>query len=102
MLERKFGYVYILFNKPNGTLYTGVTSKLLQRIYQHKHKLIEGFSSKYGVDKLGYYEICENMELAILREKQLKAGSRKKKIMLIEKMNPEWRDLYSDICELDW
>ena len=91
---RKEGYIYILFNRKNGTLYVGVTSDLIKRIYQHKNKLIEGFTKKYGVDKLGYYEICNDIESAISREKQIKAGSRKKKIDLIEKINPNWDDLY--------
>ena len=85
---KKQGFVYILFNRKNGTLYVGVTSDLIKRIYQHKNKLIEGFSKKYGLDKLAYYEIYENIENAILREKQIKSGSRKNKINLIEKVNP--------------
>ena len=66
---------------------------LKKRIYQHKHKLIEGFTSKYSVDKLGYYEVYNDIKLAIEREKQIKAGSRKKKIILIERVNPFWKDL---------
>ncbi|TXJ59569.1 GIY-YIG nuclease family protein [Brachyspira aalborgi] len=94
---KKQGFVYILFNRKNGTLYVGVTSDLIKRIYQHKNKLIEGFSKKYGLDKLGYYEIYENIENAILREKQIKSGSRKNKINLIEKVNPNWEDLYNSL-----
>ena len=94
---KKKGFVYILFNRKNGTLYVGVTSDLIKRIYQHKNKLIEGFSKKYGLDKLGYYEIYENIENAILREKQIKSGSRKNKINLIEKVNPNWEDLYNSL-----
>ena len=90
-------YIYILFNKRNGTLYTGVTSDLLKRIYEHKNKIFEGFSSKYGVDKLGYYEEYNDIKQAIEREKQIKAGSRKKKIMLIEQINPNWDDLYNNL-----
>ena len=86
-------YIYILFNKRNGTLYTGVTSDLKKRIYEHKNKLTEGFTSKYDVDKLGYYEEYNNIKNAIEREKQIKAGNRKKKIALIESMNPCWKDL---------
>ena len=86
-------YVYILFSKRNGTLYTGVTSDLKKRVYQHKNKLIDGFTAKYSVDKLGYYEIYDDIKQAIEREKQIKSGSRKKKIILIEKMNPYWKDL---------
>ena len=93
----KQGFVYILFNKPNGTLYTGVTSDLIKRIYEHKNKLIDGFSKKYDVDKLGYYEVCESVESAIAREKQIKAGSRKKKLSLINSQNPHWEDLYESL-----
>ena len=90
-------YVYILFNKRNGTLYVGVTSDLLKRIWEHKNKVIEGFTQKYSVDKLGYYEIFNDVNAAILREKQLKAGNRKTKINLIEINNPEWIDLYYEL-----
>lgn len=93
----KQGYVYILFNKKNGTLYTGVTNNLVKRIYEHKQKLVDGFTKKYSVDKLGFFEIYENIKQAIEREKQIKAGSRKKKIDLIEKQNPNWKDLYNSI-----
>ncbi len=86
-------YVYILFNKKNGTLYTGVTSDLRKRIFQHKHKVYDGFTSKYDVSKLGYYEIFNDIKNAIEREKQIKGGSRRKKIMLIERNNPQWTDL---------
>ncbi len=95
--EEKYSYIYILFNKRNGTLYTGVTSNLIKRIYEHKQKFVDGFTKKYSVDKLGYYEIFDNIENAIIREKQIKAGSRKNKIKLIEEINPEWKDLYYDI-----
>lgn len=93
----KQGFVYILFNKRNGTLYTGVTSDLVKRICEHKNKVVDGFSNKYGIDKLGYYEIFDDITSAILREKQIKAGSRKKKLELIESVNPNWEDLYSKI-----
>ena len=93
----KKGYIYILFNKKNGTLYVGVTSDLIKRIYEHKNKIIDGFTKKYAIDKLGYYEIYEDIESAIQREKQIKSGSRKKKIELIETMNPDWNDLYHQI-----
>jgi len=86
-------YIYILFNKRNGTLYTGVTSDLKKRVYEHKNKLYDGFTSKYDVNKLGYYEEYNDIKQAIEREKQIKAGSRKKKIILIESMNSEWKDL---------
>jgi putative endonuclease len=94
MYESKRGYVYILFNKRNGTLYTGVTSDLVRRIYEHKNKVCESFSCKYDVNKLGYYEIHDTVVLAIGREKQIKGGSREKKLALIESMNSEWKDLY--------
>lgn len=96
----KKGYVYILFNKRNGTLYTGVTSDIVKRIYEHKNKLVDGFTKTYSVDKLGYYEISDNMESAIIREKQIKAGNRKNKLKLIESINPNWDDLYYDIVGL--
>ena len=89
--------VYIITNKKNGTFDTGVTSNLVQRIYQHKENLLEGFTKKYNCKMLVFYEVNENMESAILREKQIKAGSRQKKIKLIEDVNPEWRDLYNQI-----
>jgi putative endonuclease len=89
--------IYIITNKKNGTLYTGVTSDLPKRIYEHKNATI-GFTARYNCKTLVYYEIFDDMENAILREKQIKDGSRDKKIALIENMNPEWRDLYFDIC----
>jgi len=90
-------YVYILTNKSNSVLYTGVTSDLKKRVYQHKNKMIDGFSKKYNVSKLVYYEVFDDPEYAILREKQLKAGSRQKKLNLINGMNKEWTDLYGKI-----
>ena len=81
-------------NKRNGTLYTGVTSNLVKRVYQHRQGEIEGFTKRYACNKLVYYEQYEDMLGAIAREKQVKAGSRKKKLSLIEKMNPNWDDLY--------
>ena len=78
-------------------MYAGITSDLKKRVYQHKNKLIIGFSSKYNVNKLVYYEIFEDPENAILREKQIKAGSRKNKIKLIENFNKGWNDLYDEI-----
>jgi len=92
-------YVYILFNKRNGTLYVGVTNDLVKRIWQHKNKVVEGFTKQYGVDKLGHYEVFENINSAITREKQLKGGNRKAKIELIELNNPNWNDLYYDILD---
>ncbi len=90
-------YVYILFNKKNGTLYTGITSNLKKRIYQHKLKVYKGFTSKYNVTNLGYYEVFNDIKAAIEREKQIKAGSRLKKILLIEKLNPYWKDLSNEL-----
>jgi len=91
-MEKK-GYTYIITNKNNTTLYTGVTSDLNNRIYQHKNHLIEGFSKKYNLEKLVYYEIFNDIRDAINREKQIKAGSRKKKEQLINSINPDWNDL---------
>ena len=93
----KKGYVYILFSKRNGTLYVGVTSDLVKRVYEHKNKYVKCFTETYNVDKLGYYEVFDNIELAIKREKQLKKYYRKQKLSLIESLNPEWQDLYYDI-----
>ncbi len=84
-------------NKLNTVLYTGVTSDLIKRVYEHKEKLVNGFTSKYRVNKLVYYEIFKDIENAILREKQIKAGSRKKKIELINSVNKEWKDLYEEL-----
>lgn len=86
-------FVYIITNKNNTVLYTGMTNNLIRRIYEHKNKLIDGFSKKYNCKKLVWYEIHETSFNAIAREKQLKAGSRKKKIELIEKLNHDWEDL---------
>ena len=90
-------YVYIITNSENGTLYTGVTSNLIKRIYEHKNKLVKGFSQKYNLTKLVYYDIFNTIENAIIREKQLKAGSRLKKLNLINNFNKEWKDLYDDV-----
>jgi putative endonuclease len=89
--------VYLLANKRNGTLYLGVTSNLVQRVWQHKNDLVEGFSKRYQIHMLVWYELCPNMESAIAREKAIKEWKRKWKIELIEKTNPQWRDLYEDI-----
>ncbi len=90
--------IYILSNRPNGTLYVGVTSNLPKRIWQHKTKCVKGFSSMYNLDRLVYYELTQHMDAAIAREKQLKAGSRRTKVVLIESMNPAWKDLYECIA----
>lgn len=88
-------FVYILTNKNNTVLYTGVTNNLLRRCWEHKSQLHPGFTKRYNVTKLVYYETFNNPSEAIKREKQIKAGSRKKKIELINGLNPEWRDLYN-------
>jgi putative endonuclease len=90
-------YVYILTNKNNRVLYTGVTNDLKKRVYEHKEKFVNGFTKKYNVSKLVYYEILEDPENAIFREKKIKAGSRQKKIDLINGMNKEWADLYREL-----
>ncbi|MBX3648438.1 MAG: GIY-YIG nuclease family protein [Rhodocyclaceae bacterium] len=89
--------VYILASKRNGTLYIGVTSDLVKRVWEHQNDLVEGFTKKYAVHRLVYYEMLENMESAIQREKQLKKWNRDWKIDLIEKDNPEWHDLYDSL-----
>ncbi len=89
--------VYIMTNKRNGTLYVGVTSNVRNRVLQHKSGAVEGFTKKYGLHMLVYAEVCESMEQAIEREKQIKAGSRRKKLALIEKDNPLWRDLTHEV-----
>jgi len=89
--------VYILTNKRNTVLYTGVTNDLKRRVYEHRKKIIPGFTKKYNVYKLVYFEQTKSIEVAIHREKQLKGGSRLKKIALIESINPQWRDLYEDL-----
>ena len=90
-------YVYILANQKNGTLYIGVTSDLIKRIYEHKNNFIEGFTRKYTIHNLVYFEATESIESAIMREKQLKKWNRAWKINLIEKNNPGWNDLYPDL-----
>lgn len=90
-------YLYILAGKKNGTLYIGVTGDLIKRIYEHKQDIIDGFTKKYNVHDLVYYEVYQNVEEAILREKQMKKWNRKWKIRCIEEMNPEWKDLYNEI-----
>jgi putative endonuclease len=92
-------FVYILASKRNGTLYTGVTNNLLKRIHEHKSNLVEGFAKKYNVHNLVYYEIHGNIYNAINREKQIKKWKRQWKMELIEKENPEWRDLYISLME---
>ena len=90
-------YVYILASKRNGTLYTGVTSDLIQRVWQHKNNMVEGFTKKYNVKTLVYYEVHESAESALTREKRIKRWRRAWKLRLIEDNNPEWKDLYEQI-----
>jgi putative endonuclease len=89
--------VYILTNQRNTVLYTGVTGDLISRVHQHREKLLPGFTNRYNVSKLVYYEVGHDASGAIAREKQIKAGSRRKKIELINWLNPQWRDLYEDL-----
>jgi len=96
MIKETF-YVYILCSKRNGVLYTGITSDLVKRVYQHKNKMVDGFTKKYNVDKLVYYEHTNSIESAILREKQIKHWKRCFRIALIEKENSEWNDLYNSL-----
>ena len=96
-MQEKCGYTYIITNISNTVLYIGVTSNLQRRIYEHKNKLIEGFSKRYNLSKLVYYEVTQEISLAIKREKFLKSKTRKYKIKLIEEFNPEWKDLYDSI-----
>ena len=96
-MREKCPFVYILASEKRGTLYLGVTSNLVKRIYEHKEGIVEGFTQEYGVKTLVYYEMHETMELAIAREKKLKKWKRDWKIALIEKLNPDWSDLYGEI-----
>jgi putative endonuclease len=91
------GYVYIITNKKEGTLYIGVTSNLVKRVYEHKQKFIDGFSKKYNLTNLVYYEQFDSIENAIKREKQLKNWKREWKLNIINQFNPIWKDLYSSI-----
>jgi putative endonuclease len=92
-------YVYILASKKHGTLYIGVTNDLIKRVYEHKNDLAEGFTKKYGVHKLVYFEQTNDINSAITREKQIKKWRRQWKIELIEEKNPEWADLYLDLVK---
>jgi putative endonuclease len=89
-------YVYILASG-TGTLYVGVTSDLVRRVYEHKHKLVPGFTARYGVDRLVYFEHTPDVAAAITREKTIKGWTRKRKLALVASMNPEWKDLSGDI-----
>ena len=94
---KKLPCVYIVTNKKNGTLYIGVTTQLSQRIWQHKEKVVDGFSKRYELNLLVYYEMHGSIESAIVREKQLKNWNRQWKLKLIYEFNPEWLDLYLDL-----
>jgi len=93
------GYVYIMTNKWNSVLYTGVTNDLARRTREHREKLVPGFTTRYNVTKLVYYEPFESIEDAILREKQIKGGSREDKVELVTQMNPHWDDLWNGLLE---
>ena len=95
-MDKQF-YVYIMANKKNSVLYTGITSDLEKRIYEHRQKLSPGFTSKYNINKLVYYEVFEDSYNAFSREKQIKGGSRNKKISMVESMNKNWKDLFDDL-----
>ncbi|NBW76856.1 MAG: GIY-YIG nuclease family protein [Sphingomonadaceae bacterium] len=90
--------VYIVASARNGTIYVGVTSDLVKRVWEHREGAVEGFTKRYGCKILVWHELHSTMEHAIVREKQLKGGSRKRKFALIEQSNPQWRDIYADIC----
>ena len=94
----KIPCVYILASRPNGTLYTGVTSDIVQRVWFHKNDLVDGFTKRHAVHNLVWYEVHESMESAIGREKAIKRWRRAWKVDLIEKYNPFWADLYDDVC----
>lgn len=96
-MQTKYYYVYIITNKINTVLYTGVTNNLVRRIYEHQQKLVSGFTSQYNVNKLVWFEVYEDIKEAIIREKQIKGGSRKKKLDLIKSLNPTFEDLYLNI-----
>jgi putative endonuclease len=98
-MRERYYYVYILASKPYGTLYTGVSSNLIGRTWQHKNDLVESFTKRYRVHRLVWYEQTESIESAINREKQIKKWRRRWKLDLIEKMNPDWKDLYDEITK---
>ena len=95
---RAGAFVYILANRPNGTLYVGVTNDLIRRVYEHREGFVSGFSKRYAVKKLVYFEQHQTMSNAIQREKNIKHWSRAWKIELIEKQNPDWRDLFDEVA----
>jgi putative endonuclease len=91
-------YIYLLANAHDNVLYTGVTNDLIRRVYEHKNKIVAGFTQKYNVDRLVYFEVCPDIMAAIAREKQIKGWSRKKKNDLVNTLNPGWDDLYRSLC----
>ncbi|MBR5940723.1 MAG: GIY-YIG nuclease family protein [Neisseriaceae bacterium] len=93
----KQSFIYIMTNASNEVFYIGVTANIIRRVYEHRNKLIDGFTKRYNLTKLVYYEMFDDITNAITREKQLKGGSRKKKIELIKAFNPKWEDLYEKI-----
>ncbi len=95
-VEKQY-YVYIMTNHKNTVLYTGVTNDLQRRVYEHKSKLVKGFTKRYNLTRLVYYELCGDIEGAIIREKQIKAGSRQDKMSLMESVNRDWHDLYNEL-----
>lgn len=97
-MRDRYSYVYIMTNYTNTTFYTGSTgTELKERIWKHKQKIVPGFTKRYNINKLVYYEVFEDLEAALNREKQIKSGSRADKIKLIENTNPTWKDLYDDL-----
>jgi len=95
-MDRRF-YVYMLTNFKNTVIYTGVTNDLIRRVFEHRMKLRDGFTKRYNITKLVYYEEFVDVKNALTREKQIKGGSRRKKVELIDKFNPEWRDLFEEM-----
>lgn len=96
-MNKKMYYTYIVTNKKRGIPYTGMTNNLITRVHQHKHKLVKGFTSRYNLDKLVWFEVFDYVNDAIAREKEIKGWSRMKKFALIEKLNPNWVDLYEKL-----
>jgi putative endonuclease len=99
MIKEKHYYVYIMANKQNGTLYTGVTNDLVRRVNEHRNNLVEGFTKRYGLHKLVYFEATSDIDSALNYEKQVKDLSRAKKLILIENVNPQWDDLWNEISQ---
>lgn len=98
MRDQKIYYVYVMASKRNGTLYVGVTGNLTKRVFEHRNNLTEGFTKKYSIHNLVYYEITNDINAAILREKQMKKWKRQWKINMIERENPGWKDLFAEYC----